>query len=161
MGTQKHTNQKLALKKEFVSLFTQLIERLGTNSKEEIGRAIGRNRSTIEDWLNVLEPALPDWADLHDLQSYAERRGVVAEFFRLVGQRREYRFRMEIPARSGALAAVLVRIFQDGGGLVSLQAVLDNNEEKGIVSFTVQLPGPPERLLEDLRPMAASIELLT
>ncbi|MFY9824176.1 MAG: hypothetical protein WAM82_22565 [Thermoanaerobaculia bacterium] len=161
MGTQRHTNQKIALKKQFVDRFTQLIERLGANSHAEIGKAIGRDRSTIDSWLNIREPALPDWADLHGLQSYAERKGVVAEFFRLVGEGREYRFQMKIPARSGALAAVLVRIFQDGGGLVRLGAELDKNKEKAIVSFTLLLPGPPERLLEDLRPIAESIKLLT
>jgi len=158
MGTQRHTRQKLDSKKEFVDRFTRLIERLDC-SHAELGKEIGRDRSTIESWLNASESALPDWADLHRVQLYAQRKGIVAEFFGLVGQLREHRFQMKIPARSGALAAVLVRIFQDGGGLVSLTAVLDDRKEKAIVRFAVRLPGLPEHLLEDLRPMAESIEL--
>jgi hypothetical protein len=157
---QRHTTRKLALKPEFVERFSRLIDRLGNYSHEEIARAIHRDRSTIESWLNKSESAVPDWADLHALQSLAERKGVAAEFFRLVGAQQQYRFRMVLPARSGTLAAVLVRIFYDGGGLVSLAAELDETEQKAIVTLAALLPGPPERVVDDLRPMVDSIQIL-
>lgn len=156
----RHTARKLELKPEFVERFSRMIERLGNCSHEELARTINRDRSTIEAWLSPYESAVPDWADLHDLQLLAERKGVAAEFFRLVGERQKCRFRMVIPARSGMLAAILVRIFHDGGGLVKLDAKLDETEQKAIVSLEALLPGPPERVVDDLRPMVDVIDII-
>ena len=157
----RHTARKLKLKSEFVERFSHIIDRLGNCSHEEIARAIHRDRSTIEAWLSPHEPAVPDWADLHALQSLAERKGVAADFFRLVGVRKQYQFRIVIPAHSGMLAALLVRIFHDGGGLVSLVADLDETKQKAIVTLAALLPGPPERVVDDLLPMVDSIQLLS
>jgi hypothetical protein len=156
----RHTKRKLALKSLFIERFSRMINLLGDCSHEELAQIIHRDRSTIEAWLNPGEPAVPDWADLYELQSLADRKGVAAEFFRLVGTRRQYRLRMVIPARSGMLAAVLVQIFHDGGDLVSLAAGLDETEQKAIVTLSALLPGGPERVVDDLRSLVDSIEVL-
>jgi len=162
----KHTARKLDLKSQLLPRLSDLIQQLGLSHKE-LAKAIRRNRSTIEAWLDPGESAVPDWVDLCGLQECARKNGLTADFFALVGQRREHHLRMVLPARTGTLAAVLVQLFHEGGSVLRLAVELDREEREATVDLTTRLSGSVERLVADLEPLvqrrqdgSACIEIL-